>query len=145
MSEQRTGASAPDTSGTDPSTGDLVSRLSAQVSELIGSELKLAQLELSQKAKLAGLGAGALGAAGLVAVLGLGALVATAIIALALLLPTWLAALTVTAALFLIAGGLALFGKREVGQAVPPQPEQAIAGVQKDIQTVKEARHRDHA
>lgn len=127
----------------DASTGELISRLSTQTSELVRGEIRLAQAEIARKVKFAGFGAGALGAAGLVALFGTGALVATAIIALALVLPTWLAALVVTLVLYVVAAGLALFGKREVQQATPPVPERAVAGAKEDIRTVQEARHRD--
>jgi hypothetical protein len=40
--------------------------------------------------------------------------------------------------LFALAGVLALTGKKQVKQAVPPAPEQAMAGVKADIDTVKE-------
>ena len=42
----------------DSSTGELVSRLSQEVSELVRNELKLAQVEVSGKAKKAGVGVG---------------------------------------------------------------------------------------
>ena len=129
----------------DETTAALVTRLSQQTTELVRAELKLAQLEMTRKAKYAGFGAGALAAAALVAVLGLGALVATAIISLDLALPTWLAGLAVTVGLFVVAGGLALFGRGKVRHAVPPQPERTVANVQQDIETLKESRHRDHA
>jgi hypothetical protein len=61
------------------STGELVSRFSRDISTLVRNELQLAQLELSQKAKKAGLGAGLFGAAGLLALYGVGVLIATAI------------------------------------------------------------------
>ena len=44
-----------------PSTGELVKRLSEQVSVLVRDELKLAQLEMTRKGKQAGIGAGMLG------------------------------------------------------------------------------------
>lgn len=137
-----------DVSGRGPegeSTAQLISRLSQQTTDLVRAELKLAQLEMTRKAKYAGFGAGAFAGAALVAVLGLGALVATAIIALALVLDAWLAALIVTIVLFAIAGGLALFAKNKVQQAVPPAPERTVASVQQDVETLKESAHRDHA
>ncbi len=48
-----------------PSTGELVKRLSEQVSVLVRDELKLAQLEMTRKGKQAGIGAGMLGGSGL--------------------------------------------------------------------------------
>jgi Putative Actinobacterial Holin-X, holin superfamily III len=49
------------------STGELVKSLSEQVSVLVHDELKLAQLEMTQKGKQAGVGAGMLGGGGVLA------------------------------------------------------------------------------
>lgn len=124
----------------DPTLGALVHDLTTQVPELIRSEMKLAQAELAQKGKRAGVGIGMFGAAGVVALYGGGAGVATAVIALALVLDLWLAALIVTVALLVVAGVLALVGKGQVQQATPLAPERAQAGVKEDIATVKGAR-----
>jgi hypothetical protein len=64
------------------STGELVSQLSSEVSTLIRDELQLAQAEMTQKTKKAGMGAGLFGGAGLVGLYGIGALVTAAILAL---------------------------------------------------------------
>lgn len=117
--------------------GAVVHRLSEQVPELVRSEVRLAQAELTQKGKAAGLGLAGFGAAGLLSLLGLGTLVATAVLALALVLPAWAAGLVVAASLFVLAGGAALFGKREVDHATPPAPERAVAGVKEDVATLK--------
>ena len=127
---------------TERPTKELVQELTTEASTLIRKELALAQLELKNKGKRAGIGGGLFGAAGLFAVLALGALVACAILALATAVDAWLAALIVAVALFAVAGVAALIGKGEMQQAVPPAPEQAIQSVQEDIQTVKEHAHR---
>ncbi|HEX2822874.1 MAG TPA: phage holin family protein [Streptosporangiaceae bacterium] len=57
------------------STGELVKMMSEQVSVLVRDELKLAQLEMTSKAKQAAVGAGVFGASGMVAVYGAGCLV----------------------------------------------------------------------
>ena len=51
------------------STGELVSQLSAQVSQLVRDELQLAQAELKQKGKRAGIGAGLAGAGGVLSLI----------------------------------------------------------------------------
>ncbi len=121
----------------DASTGELMARLSEQTSTLIRDEMRLAQAELSEKAKHAGTGVGMFGAGGVLALLGLGAAVATAILALALVLPTWAAALIVTVVLLAVAGIVALLGKKQVQQA-KPRPERTIANVKQDVAAVKE-------
>jgi uncharacterized membrane protein YqjE len=125
----------------DASTAELVSRLGEQVSTLIRSELRLAQVELQEKGKRAGIGVGLFGGAGLVALFGAGALVACAILALALIMDAWLAALIVGVVLLAVAGILALVGRSQVQRAAPPLPTEAVEGIKHDIQTVKERRH----
>ncbi len=125
----------------DASTAELVSRLGEQVSTLIRSELRLAQVELQEKGKRAGIGAGLFGGAGLVALFGAGGLVACAILALALIMDAWLAALIVGVVLLAVAGILALVGRSQVQRAAPPLPTEAVEGIKQDIQTVKERRH----
>ncbi|HEX2902491.1 MAG TPA: phage holin family protein [Jatrophihabitans sp.] len=127
---------------TNPSTGELIARMSADLSTLVRDEIRLAQLEVTGKAKKAGLGVGLFGSAGMLAWFGVAALVAAAILGLATAVAAWLAAVIIGAALFVLAGILALAGKKEVGQASPPVPTEAISGVQADVQTVKAAAHR---
>src|SRR4030095_11612465 len=99
------------------STGELVSRLSDEVSTLIRDELRLAQAEMTQKTKRAGIGAGLFGGAGRVALYGSAGLVTASSLVLSVSLYPWLAALIVGVALLAIAGLLALIGKRNVSAA----------------------------
>src|SRR5690242_19939780 len=85
-----------------PTLGAPVHDLTQQVPQLIGSEMRLAQAEMTEKGKRAGLGIGLFSAAGLLGFLGLCCVVTTAILALAHAVPDWLAALIV--ALVLLAG-----------------------------------------
>ena len=77
------------------------------------------------------------GGAGVVALYGVGALVAAAILGLATVLEPWIAAAAIGAGLLLVAGILALTGKKELEEAGPPKPEQTIDSVQRDIEAVK--------
>jgi hypothetical protein len=124
------------------STGQLISQLTEQISRLVRDEARLAQAEVTQKAKKLGVGAGLFGGAGLVAFFGLAALITAAILALALVLPDWLAALIVAVVLFAVAGVLALVGKKDVQKGSPPVPTEAISSVKTDIATVKESARR---
>jgi uncharacterized membrane protein YqjE len=124
------------------STGELVSRLSQEVSALVRDELRLAQVEVSGKAKKAGIGVGLLGTAGIVALYGVAVLIATAILALALVLDAWLAALIVGVVLMVVAGVAAVLGKKRVEEAAPPVPSDAIESVKQDVAAVKEGAHR---
>ncbi len=122
----------------DASTGELIARMSEQTSTLIRDEMRLAQAELSVKAKKAGTGVGMFGAGGLLAFFGIAALVTTAILALALVLPAWAAAGIVTVVLFIAAAVVALLGKKQVAQATPLKPERAMKNVKRDVAEVKE-------
>ncbi|HET7682859.1 MAG TPA: phage holin family protein [Marmoricola sp.] len=120
-----------------PTLGALVHDLSVQVPELIRSELKLAQAELTAKGKRAGMGIGAFGAAGLLAFYGVATLIATAVLALALALPAWLAALIVGVVLLVVAGVVGVVGRKKVREASPLKPERAMTGVHEDVATMK--------
>lgn len=117
--------------------GELVQRLSEQTATLVRKELQLAQLELQEKGKRAGIGAGLFGGAGVIALYGLGALIAAAIIGLGTAVDPWLSALIVAVVLFAAAGIASLIGKRQVEQAVPPAPEQAIQSGKRSVDEVK--------
>ena len=67
--------------------GALVHQLSQQIPELIRSEIRLAQAEVAQKGKRAGVGLGMFSVAGLLAFFALAALVTTAILGLATVAP----------------------------------------------------------
>ncbi len=124
------------------STGQLIGQLTEQISRLVRDEARLAQAEVTQKAKKLGVGAGLFGGAGLVAFFGLAALITAAILALALVVPAWLAALIVAVVLFAVAGVLALVGKKDVQKGSPPVPTEAISSIKTDIATVKESARR---
>jgi uncharacterized membrane protein YqjE len=123
---------------TEPSTKELVRELAEQTSTLVRQELALAQVELKEKGKRAGIGGGLFGTAGVLALYGVGALIACAILALATAVDGWLAALIVAVVLFAAAGVAALVGKKEIQQAIPAKPEQALESVQADVEAVKE-------
>lgn len=146
MTSQPVGSSREPTASPSPladaSTGELVKRLSTQVTDLVRGELELARTELTTKGKRAGAGAGLAGVGGVLALYGGGALVAAAIAALALVLDVWLAALIVGILLLVVAGVLALLGRNQIKKAIPPVPERAVASVQRDVETVKEAAQR---
>ena len=123
---------------TDASIGELVQQLSQQTATLVRQEMHLAQAELKQKGKKAGIGAGMFGAAGVVALAALGAFVAGLILVIGEAVDMWVSAFIVTGALLAVAGILALVGKRQVAEATPPKPEAAIESVQADVAEIKE-------
>src|SRR4051794_38557584 len=116
--------------------GDLVKELSSQTSTLVRQEIELARVELQQKGKLAGKGAGMLGGAAVAALLALGALTAGLIALLDLAVATWVAALIVMALWAVVALVLAKAGQKSLQKATPPAP-QTVETVKEDIQWAK--------
>ena len=124
------------------STGELVKLVAEQVSVLVRDELKLAQLEMSGKARQAGKGVGMLGGGGVVALYGVACLIACVIIAISHSLQAWLAGLIVGAALLAVAAVLAAAGRSHMKKATPPVPTEAVDSVKTDVAEIKERAHR---
>lgn len=117
--------------------GELVKQLSEQVSRLVREELRLAQAELTQKGKRAGVGAGLFGGGGLIALYGAAAVITAVILLLALAMPAWVAALLVGVVLLAVAGVLAWQGRKQVQQATPPAPQQTAESVRTDVEELR--------
>ena len=131
-------------SGNDPdprlqeqSMGELFKQLSEDLSVLVRQELRLAQVEMTEKGKRAGMGAGIFGGAGLIGVMALATLTACFVAALSKAMDVWLAALIVTVIYAAVAGLLALQGRERIQQATPPVPEQTVETVKEDVQWAK--------
>ena len=127
----------PVTEPREASLGTLVSQLSTQIPELVRSELRLAQAEVAEKGKRAGLGIGMFSVAGLMGFFGLAVLITTLVLVLDLWLPAWAAALVVAVVLLAIAGVAALLGKKKVSEVGSPAPERALNGIKQDLATMK--------
>src|SRR5690348_1827918 len=132
--EQRDGTARPDPA--DLSTADLLRQLSDQVRTLVTDEVQLAKAEVTRKGKAFGIGAGLAGAGTVLALAGGLAFVAAAIAALSLVLPVWASALIVGGVLVVLGGMLALVAKKEISNASPPVPEQAITSTKADVETI---------
>jgi uncharacterized membrane protein YqjE len=117
--------------------GDATKNISTHVSAIARLELKLALLELKEKAAALGTAAG-LGAAAVVfALFGLAALIATAAIALSLVLATWLAVLLLATLLLAIAGILGAGALTAAQKGTPPIPARAIKHAKLTANAVK--------
>ena len=81
--------------------------------------MRLAQAEVAQKGKRAGVGIGMFSVAGLLAFFAFGSIVATAILALSLVVDAWLAALIVALVLLAGAAVAGMVGKNKVAEAGP--------------------------
>ena len=107
------------------------------VTDLVQREIDLIKAEITAKLKALGIGVGLIGGA-LVVLLGmLGVLLTAAILALSLVMPGWLAALLVAAALLIIAVVLGLIGYRVLLKGVPPVPTESIESIRRDLRAIK--------
>lgn len=131
---QRTDGHKP---GNEHSVGELVTRATTQVSQLVREELQLAKMEMTEKGKRAGMGGGMLAAAAVVAFIAVEVAVAAAIAGLAEAWPVWLSALVVMVVLFLVAGVMAALGRQQVRRATPAKPERALRGFQEDFDQIR--------
>jgi uncharacterized membrane protein YqjE len=138
MTDVNEGARGGHGAGQDATVGELARQLPEQISRLVREELKLAQIEMKQKGKRAGLGAGMLGSGGITALYGVAAVLAAIILALATVLPAWASALIVGGVLLAAAAVLAGLGRKRIQQAMPPVPRQAQASVEADVEEIKE-------
>jgi hypothetical protein len=119
------------------SMGELFKELSDDLSTLMRQELALAQAEMTEKGKKAGLGIGMLGGAGIVGFVAFLALTAALIALLSTGMKVWIAALIITAVYAIVAGVLAAIGKNRVTEATPPVPEQTTETLKEDVQWAK--------
>jgi hypothetical protein len=123
MSEQTSTSTSIPSQRHEPSTAELLTQLSDQSSRLVRDEIALLRLELNEKAKRFGLGAGMFSAAGVLALYGVGALLATAILAVVL---------------FAAAGLAAVLGKKQVDEGMPPAPQETVESVKQDVHAVQQ-------
>jgi hypothetical protein len=108
------------TTSADASLGELVATATRDLSSLVRQEVALAKVELKREVAAAGKGAGMLGGAGFAGVLGLLFLSVAAAYALGRVVPLGTGFLIVGAAYVLVAGVLALMGKKSLGRMGPP-------------------------
>ena len=119
------------------STAELVKELSREVSQLVREEVALAKAEMTQKGKHAGIGAGMLSGAAVLALAAVGGSMAFLMLVLDSWMPGWLAALIVTVVYAAAAAVLALRGRERISRTAPPVPTQTIESVKEDVQWAK--------
>jgi MFS family permease len=121
----------------DRPVAELLRTLSDQTTTLVRQEIELANAEMTAKGKQIGMGAGAFGAAGVVGLYAVGAVTACLILALSTVVAGWLAALIVGVVYAIVAGVLALVGKKKTQAGAPPVPERAISSTKEDVEWAK--------
>ena len=115
----------------------LLRELANETTTLVRQEIELAKVELTDKAKAIGAGAGMVGAAAVFALGAFGALTACLIAVLALAMPVWAAALIVTVVYAIVALVAAQRGRQQLVSATPVVPEQTVQSVKDDVEWVK--------
>lgn len=122
--------------GPERTIGQLVADATHDVQGIVRSEIALAKAEVSSGAKVMGKGAGLLGGAAFLGLLGLIFLFHTLARVIDIWLPISASYGIVTLILFLVAGVLGLLGKNALAKA-KPSPTRAIAEAQQTIATLK--------
>lgn len=122
----------------DAPVGQLIAELSEQSSQLIRDEIRLAQSELVDRAKLAVRGAAFFGGAGLLGFFGFAALIRAGIALLNRVLPEWASSLIVSGILFAGAGIAARAGREEIKKAAPTEQTATTENLKRDVGQIKE-------
>jgi hypothetical protein len=122
---------------TDRTIGTIVKELMENISALFRSEIALLKWELKDTATKLGGGTAFFAAAVFVALCGVAFLFVTIILGLvALGVQAWLSALIVTVVLFVVAGVLALMGKKKF-EATEFVPKESMQQIKTDIEAIK--------
>ena len=121
-----------------PTLGELIARISENISALVRGEIDLAKAKGQRMAKEMGLGAGLLAAAGVLALFIFGLLLGSLTAGLSNVMPLWAAFLVVALILTVIAVPLALIGVKRLKAAKEstPTPQE---GLMESVNTVKGA------
>ncbi|MBX2999675.1 MAG: phage holin family protein [Caldilineaceae bacterium] len=115
----------------EPSLGELFSDLSRESSALIREEIRLAQVEMTDKAKRAGTGAGYIAAGGAIAYGGFLMLLLAAVVGLSYFMWDWLAAFLVGLIVVAVGAVLAYSGYNKIKE-INPLPRQTIETLEED-------------
>jgi uncharacterized membrane protein YqjE len=125
--------------GLDPeqhSVGELLGRVTSDLSTLMRQEVELAKVEIKEEATKAGKASGMLAGAGAVGYLMLVFLALAVMFALDQVMPIGWAALITAVLLGIVAAVLFVAGRRRF-QQVNPKPEQTVETLKEDVQWAK--------
>ena len=134
MSE-RTTEEVPAGSAEDRSTIQVVKSIASDSATLVRKEVELAKQEIQESLMARIKAAGAFGAAGMIAFLGVLCGLTSVIAALSTEFPVWLSALIMMGALFAIAGIAALVGA--LRKKPPIAPTETVRTVKEDVEWAK--------
>jgi putative superfamily III holin-X len=122
--------------GDDRSVGQLLGDVTRELQALVRKEFELAKAETKEELQRAGAAGKRFGAAGLFGYLAVVMLSFAAAWALAAVMPTGWAFLAVGMVFGLVAGTMALQGRRQL-QDVHPVPEETVETLKEDVQWLK--------
>lgn len=123
-------------SGTERTIGQLVADATHDLEGIVRGELALAKAEVTSGAKVLGRGAGLVGGAAFLALIGFVFILHGAAWGIAEWLPVWAGYLIVAAVVLLVAVVLGLMGKKAL-ETARPAPERAIDQAQQTIAVIK--------
>ena len=121
-----------------PTLGELIARISENISALVRGEIDLAKVKGRRLAKEMKPAAVLLGAAGVLALFAFGLMLGSLTVGLSHVMPLWAAFLVVALVLIAIAVPLALVGRKrlEAAKAEAPAPQE---GLMESVKVVKDA------
>lgn len=124
--------------GSQPTLGELIARISENISALVRGEIDLAKVKGQRMAKEVKPAVVMLGAAGVLALFTFGLLLGSLTVGLSHVMPLWAAFLVVALALIVIAVPLALIGikRLKAAKAEAPAPQE---GLRESVTLVKDA------
>ena len=111
----------------------LAGDMARDASQIARREVELAKAEMSEKSRRLGIGSALVATAAFLGVVAFLVLVAAAVLGLATVLDPWLAALVVALALVAVAVVLGMVGSSTVQQGSPPQPNDSLEHVRRDL------------
>jgi len=137
-----TTARAPDidlAADREPSLGELISRTTADLGQLLRDEIDLAKVEIKEEVRTAGRAGAFIGAGALLGYLALALVCFAAAWGLAEVVPEGVAFLIVGVIVAIAAGVAFLVGRRDLS-SVDPVPTQTVETIQEDVQWAKQLR-----
>jgi uncharacterized membrane protein YqjE len=122
---------------TQRSVADVLQDIVGNIQQIIRAELRLAKVEITEKADLAAGPAKVLTAGTVLALYGFGFLLLALVYALSTLMPPYLAALLVGAVLIIVSCFFIISGRNNLKQ-IEPVPEKTVQTVKENMQWAKD-------
>ena len=125
----------------EPSVKELFGDLARETSTLVRQEVRLAQIEMTEKATFAGKQAAFIAADGAIGIVGMLSLVAALVLGLGTLIPLWTSALLVGVVFVMAAVALAEIGVQRL-KKLDPKPRQTLIELKETSSWAQRQLHR---